>query len=276
MLALALSAPGAEHTPPAPPLNVIVYTGVPAPAQRSWLEPVVARLGEFTGRPVKLTVSTSAFGHWRLTRRPEQAHVVVDAPHFTDYRVKRHGFEVVARLARELGFTIVTSGRSEIIDPEDLHGQAVATLAPPSLASARMSQLYPDPIRSPLLIEVASYVEGVTALTRGEVVAAVIPTDSVAQYPELAVVVVCEDDPGFAASLSPRLSKDDRRAITRALLDPAPPTDQAHERFTPANAALYDGYAELLRGIWGFDADPPREAWRWRKLGRSHALMHGH
>lgn len=237
----------ATHRALSAELNVYVYTGPSGFSEdevSASLDKLVARLGEYTGQTMVLNVSGNALEHWLVTRQPERAHVILDAAHFTDYRVKRHGFVVVARLRAPHGLTLVTSQGSAIVDPSDLHGMPVATLGPPSLASARLHQLFPDAVRAPVLVDMNSYREALEALASGEAAAAVIATDLVAERPELAVVAVYEDDPGLAVSVSPRVPAEHRIAIAKALLDGAD--------FAPANASLYDGYAELLKGTWGF------------------------
>jgi hypothetical protein len=192
-------------------------------------------------------------------QRRADYHLVMDGAHFTDYRVKRLGYHVLAKAAGVLSFSIVTAPGTLVVDLEDLMGQPVATLPSPNLSALRLLALFPDPIQTPDLLEVASTESAVATVLAGEALAAVVPTAVIDDHPELNVVVVMEQTPRLAISAAPSIDATTRERIRQALLDssrkPSGREMLANTRlgrFEPATERAYHGYARLLAGVWGF------------------------
>lgn len=251
-LAWALPARAAEYT-------LVVHSGLTEPAAKAGYAPLVDHLSQTAGVDIRLRVPSSVLAHWHAMADPDGYDLVLDEGHFTDYRVKRFGYVVLAKLAGLSGFSVVTGPETVLVELEELYGEPVASLAPPSLAALRLAELFPDPIRAPLLVEVGSYRQGIRRVVNGEVAAAVIRSDMVNDFPELNVVVSTQQGPGLALSASPRVPAQTRDAIRVAIL--ALGASESGRRalararvagFEPASAALYDGYARLLRGTWGY------------------------
>ena len=221
--------------------------------------PLVAYLSEASGHQLTLQVPDSALEHWQAMGKRDDYDLVLDEGHFTDYRVQSLGYRVLARVSGVVGFSVVTGPATVFVEPDELYGEPVAVPAPPSLAALRLAELFPDPIRAPVLVEVGSYDEGVRRVINGDVTAAVIPSSMVRAHPQLNVVMSTQQGPGMALSASPRVPAQASEDIRRAFLA-ARDIDagrralaSAHlEGFEPASAALYEGYARLLRGTWGY------------------------
>ena len=145
------------------------------------------------------------------------------------------------------------------VEPDELYGEPLASPAPPSLAALRLAELFPDPIRAPILVEVGSYDEGILGVINGDVTAAIIPSGMVRADPQLNVVMSTQLGPGMALSASPAVPAEVREVVRRAFLA-ARDVDAGRraltraqlDGFEPASAALYEGYARLLRGTWGY------------------------
>ncbi len=81
----------------------------------------------------------------------------------------------------------------------------------------------------------------------------------VREHPQLNVVMSTQEGTGMALSASPRVSAEAGENIRRAFLA-ARDIDAGRralgrarvDGFEPASAALYEGYARLLRGTWGY------------------------
>jgi ABC-type phosphate/phosphonate transport system substrate-binding protein len=221
--------------------------------------PLAAYLSEASGHQLILQVPDSALEHWQAMGRRDDYHLVLDEGHFTDYRVQSQDYRVLARVSGVSGFSVVTGPATVFVEPDELYGEPVAAPAPPSLAALRLAELFPDPIRAPVLVEVASYEEGVRRVINGDVTAAVIPSSMVRDHPQLNVVMSTQQGPGMALSASPAVPAEDREVIRRAFLA-ARDIDAGRralasagiDGFEPASAALYEGYARLLRGTWGY------------------------
>ena len=206
-----------------------------------------------------MELAPSALAQWTAMQRRPDYHLVMDGAHFTDYRVTRLGYHVLVKAAGVLTFSIVTAPGTLVVDLEDLMGQPVATLPSPNLSALRLLALFPDPIRTPDLLEVASTESAVAKVLAGEALAAVVPTAVVDDHPELNVVVVMEQTPRVAISAAPSIDAATRERIRQALLDsgrnPSGREMLANTqlgRFEPATERAYHGYARLLAGVWGF------------------------
>jgi ABC-type phosphate/phosphonate transport system substrate-binding protein len=79
------------------------------------------------------------------------------------------------------------------------------------------------------------------------------------EHPQLNVVMSTQEGAGMALSASPHVPAEAREVIRRAFLA-ARDIDAGRralgtarvDGFEPASAALYEGYARLLRGTWGY------------------------
>lgn len=239
--------------------TLVVQTGLSAADAAAAFDPLASYLTRVTGYRLRLEVPSTVLAHWQAMGEREDYDLVLDEGHFTDYRVKRLGYHVLAKVSGLSGFSVVTGPETVLVEPEELYGEPVACLAPPSLAALRLAELFPDAIRAPLLVEVGSYRQGIRRLVNGEVAAAVILSGMVRDYPDLNVVMSTQLGPGLAFSASPSVPEEAREAVRRALLeaDEREPGRRALARarlprFEPAGTALYDGYARLLRGTWGY------------------------
>jgi ABC-type phosphate/phosphonate transport system substrate-binding protein len=221
--------------------------------------PLAEYLSDASGHRLTLRVPDNALAHWQAMGRGDAYHLVLDEGHFTDYRVRHLDYRVLAKIAGVSGFSVVTGPATVFVEPDELYGEPVASPAPPSLAALRLTELFPDPIRAPVLVEVGSYEEGIRRVINGEVAAAVIPSRMVRKHPQLNVVMSTQQGPGMALSASPAVPPQAREVIRRAFLA-AGDIDAGRralaraglDGFEPASAALYEGHGRLLRGTWGY------------------------
>jgi phosphonate transport system substrate-binding protein len=243
----------------AEPFNLVIRSERHGADAAMAFAPLAEYLSEASGYQLSLHFPDSALAHWQAMRKQNDYHLILDEGHFTDYRVRNLGYLVLAKVSGVSGFSVVTGPATVFVEPDELYGEPVASPAPPSLAALRLAELFPDPIRAPLLVEVGSYEEGIRRVISGDVTAAVIPSGMVREHPQLNVVMSTQQGPGMALSASPAVPADAREVIRRAFL--ASRDIDAGRRalaraqldgFEPASAALYDGDATLLRGTWGY------------------------
>lgn len=254
MLALCISpALRAEQ------FNLVVRSEVHGTDSLMAFAPLAKYLSDASGHALTLHVPGSALEHWQAMGKRDDYHLVLDEGHFTDYRVRNLGYRVLAKVSGVSGFSVVTGPATVFVEPDELYGEPVASPAPPSLAALRLAELFPDAIRAPVMVEVGSYDEGIRRVINGDVTAAVIPSSMVREHPQLNVVLSTQQGPGLALSASPAVPAEAREVIRRAFLAirdiDAGRRALASARvdgFEPASAALYDGYARLLRGTWGY------------------------
>lgn len=258
----------------------LAAAGVPAPAAADELvlaiqpildreqterafRPLCEHLGRAAGRPCRLYTSPHFLAYWEAVRRGTDFNLVLDAAHFTDYRVQRLGFEVLAKVPDTVSYTLVTRSGDLVFDHGELVGKRVATLGIPSVGATYLSALYPNPIRQPFPVEVADADAGIRALLAGRVFAAILPTPIIAQQmaagAPISVVMTTDPIPHIGLSAAPSLPAALRARIREAALTAHRTADgQAmlraigFEKFDPADAGTYRGQAEKLAQYYGY------------------------
>ena len=194
-----------------------------------------------------------------MRKREKGFDLVLDAAHFTDYRIKKQGYTVLAKLPDTVSFSIVTGEDSFILDTEELIGLRVATMPSPSLGALRLESLFPNPMRIPNYIWEMNTTVAVEKLTSGEIDAAIIPTRLASTYDNLNLVMTTEPVPHMGLSASPDVPADVAEKIRQALLNAhttengkAMLTALKQDKFDPADSATYDGYSDLLKEVFGY------------------------
>lgn len=228
---------------------------------------LAAYLREATGIEVRAVHAASALEHWQATRLAPRYDVALDGAQFSDYRVRRFGYRVVAKLAGQVGYTVVTAPGMLITDAEELAGRAIAAPPAPALAALSLLNLYPDSVRAPRLVAVRDFAHGVARLLTGRVVAAVVPSSFLVAGSQLNPVLETEKMPAAAFSIAARVDRRRGAALSDALLSArATPAGRKMlagaglRGFVPASATLYSGYARLLAGAWGYRQAQPERA----------------
>lgn len=230
---------------------------------REAFQPLCEYLANATGRNCSLFTSTHFYPYWEAARQGKQFNLVLDAAHFTDYRVQKLGFEVLAKIPDSVSYSLITRNDDLVIDPAELVGKRVATLGIPSIGAARLNSLFPKPTRQPITVEVYDAARGVQMLLDKKVDAAILPTPIVSQQmangAAINVVMTTDPIPHIALSASANLDAAVRRVIRQALTQ-AHQTERGKamlkaigfERFDAASASVYAGQAAVLQQYWGY------------------------
>jgi hypothetical protein len=184
---------------------------------------------------------------------------VLDAAHFTDYRVQRKGYKVLVKFPDTVSFTVVTGENNFVFDMEELISKKIATMASPGMGAVRLNSMFPNPVRLPFYIEASDSVDAVQKVIDGRADAAIIPSPLVGNYESLNSVLSTDPVPHMAMSASPEVPDEVALAVKQALLD-ATKTPEGKkmleemriEYFENADAQVYAGYAQLLEGMFGY------------------------
>lgn len=237
----------------------LVVQPVLAPeASRAAYQPLVDYLSRSTGTRIELVTAQNFLTFWQSMRKSGSYDLILDAAHFTAYRMAKLGYVPLVKLPDVVSFSLVTAEGTLVFSPDELVSKRVATLASPSLGALRLSRMFPNPIRQPIIVEVDNSDDAVKRLLSGDVAAAMIPTPLVANFP-LNTVVTTEQVPHMCLSAAPTVPEAVRARIREALL--AAGNAEAGRQmlrqsglpgFVPAEPAQYRGYETLLEGTWGY------------------------
>ncbi|TAM43385.1 MAG: hypothetical protein EPN55_13965 [Gammaproteobacteria bacterium] len=226
-------------------------------------QPLADYLGKASGKRVVIRTLPNFLAYWEVVRQDSGFHLVLDAAHFTDYRAKKLGFKVLAKLPDTVSYSLVVGSDALVIDPTELVGKTVATTGAPSIGAARLNAMYPNPVRQPIIVDSGTAEEGLEMVIKNKTQAAIVPTPLVsqrmAQGGGISVVTTTEPLPHIAFSASPKLDDATREKIRNALVNAANTEDGRKmlkdvnfERFDPATEQIYAGQGSILKEYWGY------------------------
>lgn len=238
--------------------TLVVQPILPPSETRKAFEPLAAYLSQATGQQIKLVTALNFLTYWE-TMKQKKYQLILDAAHFTGYRVTHMGYTVLGKIPGEVSYTLVTGPNTMVLGASDLIGKTIATIAPPSLGAVRLTQLFPNPLRQPVIVEVNNSVDAIRDVLQGKVIAALVPSPLVQQYPNLNTVLTTDPVPHIALSAAPSVPKPVQKAIKNALLNAEKtPAGKAMLKainfpgFVPTSAQRYAPYGKLLQGTWGY------------------------
>ncbi len=256
LIAMLLCAVSVAST--AAELHLGIQPILPAAQMRAAYQPLADYLGAATGSRVVIDPASNFLTYWENMRRGKY-DLVLDAAHFTDFRIKRLGYTVLAKLPDTVSYALVTGEDVLLFDAQEMIGKTLATVPSPSLGGVRLSQLYPNPLRQPVIVETSNFEDALEKVRQGKAVGALVPTRLVSGRVDLNTVLTTEPVPHMGMSAAKDVAPALRTALRQALLSARDtPAGQRMlqavrlEGFEPATAATYNGYAKLLDGVWGY------------------------
>lgn len=221
--------------------------------------PLARYLSQATGHSIQLVTANDFLSYWTTMKRG-QYDLVLDGPHFTDYRVQRMGYRLVAKVRDVVSYSLVTSERNPVLDPSDLVAKAIATSPAPSYGGlVLLRQLFPNPARQPRVVDASSTREAINHVLEGRADAAFVPTPFVAQTAGLYTVYTTPQHPHIALSAAPTVPQAVVEKLRQALLTAESGKDGRDmltlariPGFEPATPEQYRGFLSLLSETWGF------------------------
>lgn len=248
----------------APAVQAASYTFAVQPIQspaktRAVFQPLADYLGKATGHSFKLVTNSNFLVYWQAMRQG-QYDLVFDAAHFTDYRIQKMGYTVLAKVPGNVSLSLVAAPGADVLDPKDLAGKGVAVQPVPSVAALALNRWFTGEImRRPRLIEALSFEEAAGLALEGKAMAAMIPTPMASQYPKLTLVTSTDPIPGLAISASGKVPAETQQAIATALIGAdKSPDGQALLKavnlpgFEAAKPETFKGYESWLKGQHGY------------------------
>lgn len=222
-------------------------------------QPLADYLSEKTGQTIKLKAHANFLTYWSAMRMGKGFDLVLDAAHFTDYRIQKRQYQVLAKLPDSVSFSIVTGEDDLIFDIDELVLKKVATMISPSAGAIRLLALFPDPMRQPRIVYASDSLDAAQRVIDHQAFAAIIPSALVSNFETLNTVMTTEPMPHMGFSASPTVPPEVRASIKNALLN-ANKTEQGRAMlkklnftsFEPATAQTYRGYSTLLEHVIGY------------------------
>lgn len=244
------------------PLVLLIQPILSEEKTRAAYQPLCEYIQQLARRPCTIMTQPNFLAYWDTIRR-NNYDLVLDASHFTDYRVQKMGFAVLAKIPDSVSYSLIVPDSNLVFDPAELVARRIATLGPPSIGAARLNAMFPNPLRQPVIVEVASAEEGMELVVAKKVEAAILPTPLVSQRMSqaggVAVVLTTEPIPHIALSASPRVPREIQERIRDGLLRATEtPAGRAmlkgigFEKFDPATPAIYANQSHILRTYWGY------------------------
>lgn len=240
-------------------LQLLIQPALSQENTRQYYSSLVEYISYATGMDVKIVVADNYLAHWNAVRKGSGYDLILDAAHFTDYRIKNFNYEVLAKAPAAMSFSFITRRGTSFPDKDGLLSKTIATTPSPSLGGVQLLQMYPNPARQPRIIEVKNYAEAIAKVKNGEAFSALVPTPMIKDDRDINAAEATQSVPQIALSASPELSKSIKERIRVALLN-AGNSNEGQKMlakinltdFEPATSSTYAGYASLLRGVWGY------------------------
>ena len=262
--ALSLSAVLSISTYPvlAADIRFAVQPIMDAEATRIAYQPLADYIATSTGKTVELITSRSYLEYWVHMKSGKSFNLILDAPFYTDFRIKQQGHVPLVKVPGVISNSVVTRADSGIFDVSELVGKRVATITPPSPGSLILQKLFPNPTRQPFLMSARDSEHALELVLSGKAIAAIIPTplagQAMSQGKEIFTVMTTPPIPHIAFTAGPDIDVDTRDKITKALLEAKNSPEGRKilkligfpEGFEPATSEIYLGYSEYLNKQW--------------------------
>jgi ABC-type phosphate/phosphonate transport system substrate-binding protein len=224
--------------------------------------PLATLLSQATGRSVVYRYPGS-WGVYRSEMLRGRYDLVLDGPHFNSWRTERLGHEILVKFPGVHQFAIIARQDTFFAGLQRLAGRSFCTLAPPSLGTLVLLDLFDNPARQPLIVPVQSWRAVYDGVVAGRCVAGVLPIAQLRDYDRTQatrILYYSDEMPGQALSAGPRVNAAERAQIRQALLGTAGTAASAALRashqidagFVVARNQDYTGLARYLRDEWGF------------------------
>jgi len=221
-------------------------------------QPLADYLSNVTGQTIKLVTARNFVSYWQ-TMRKGKYDLILDAAHFTSWRIKKLKYKPLVKITSVVSFTLVTHVDNPVLGPDELIGRRLAVMASPSMGFVRLAELFPNDLRQPVIINVNNSQDAVEKIRTKKADAAIVPSRMVGGFDFLGTVEQTDQVPHMALSASPKVPADISNTIRKALID-AKNTPEGRvlleklvlESFDPTSSKAYGKYDRLLKGVYGY------------------------
>lgn len=239
--------------------NLSIQPVLPANQIKANYQPLSDYLAKKTGHEFTIIAYRDFLTYWIRMKKGKNLHFILDAAHFTDFRIQRKDYQVLVKIPDTVSFTVVTNEENFVFDMDELISKRIASMPSPGLGAIRLNQMFPNPLRLPINIQASDSIDAVNKVLDGSVVAAIIPSPLVGRFEGLNSVISTEPVPHMALSASPQVPDDVAKAVKKALMEAASSAegkkmlaDIKLAGFEDTNSKTYAGYADMLDGVFGY------------------------
>jgi hypothetical protein len=217
-------------------------------------KPLADYLSAETGDTITLQTFSSFKSYFANMKRKKGFDLVLDAAHFTNYRVEKMNYSVLVKLPDTVSFSLVTGPDLMVFDADELVPYKIATMVSPAMGDLRLRELYPDVDNSPTIVRAKDSVDAIKQVLDGRADAAMVPTPMVGQYDGLNTVLTTDPLPHMALSISPDAPQTVADKIKKAMLSAAN-TEKGKEMlavlkfqdFVASSNEDYAGFGNILQ-----------------------------
>jgi len=239
--------------------EIAVQPVLPESEIKKAYQPLVEYLSKNTSHTFSIKTYKNFLTYWEKMKKQAGFDFVLDAAHFTDWRIKRHNYNVLAKFPDSVSFSLVTHEDNLIFDAEELILSKIATMSSPGLGAVRLNEIYPNPVRIPLYVQSKDAVTAIQKVIDGKADAAIIPTPLMSGFENLNLVETTKLVPHMGFSASSKIPDSVVIEVKKSLIDAIKTVEGKKmlnniniEYFQEANNAVYDGYAVLLEDVFGY------------------------
>lgn len=220
--------------------------------------PLVDYLNDALPYRFDLELAPDYHRYWLSTRRGQSAHLVLEEPHLTAYRMEQYDYTPLVRADESITYSLLTSMNNADSSVRDFIGRRVTSMPAPSLGYLILTSWFDNPMQQPVIQSNAnSWLDAVEIVFSQEADAAIVPNNLVSRYVNMANVLTSQEFPGVTISASPEIPSDIQEEIRNALM--ALHEDEEHfvalneldiNQFIEASAAQYEGLEEWLSLVY--------------------------
>ncbi len=229
--------------------------------------PIVEYLSNQTGKKITLSIPQS-FGQYSARMQRGDYDIIFDGPHLVDWRIKHLQHRPIVRLPGRIQVVVAVKESSKLTTLKDLeYGIKACAFFPPSLLTMTFLSHYSNPARQPGIVRVRGFKNIIKCVKKGKGDVAVlrkklwgkakktgtskglkIMASFPETFPERTFTVGAKVSPDLAATLAELLLNNDGQKVTTGLLKRF-----KKKNLIKANSKEYDGLANLVSTVWGFN-----------------------
>jgi ABC-type phosphate/phosphonate transport system substrate-binding protein len=228
-------------------------------------KPIADYLSQVTGKRIVYR-HPGTWGVYRTEMLNGAYDIVLDGPHFVDYRVQKLQHNLLVKMPEVHEFVVITHKDERVTNVAELAGKTFCSEPPPNLGALVALAQFNDPSRQPMVVPTKGWKGIYDGVAEKRCVGGVLPLANLKKFDtEGAVAKILFKSNGMpnqAFTAGPRVTPEDQTKIIAAMTAPeaAGPTEKLRarfnvgERFVTTSNAEYAGIGQYLKNEFGFES----------------------